>query len=400
MKVKIISTISLILASIVFLSALSLAGVFDDTTPPLIICDTPQDGEVIKGNYIFSFGVGDSKSKIQDVIVNIDGIEYPISPPEEGFENYHRFSVSIDTEGLYDGEHRLKIISRNNNDVQSVAEFSREFIVDNIPFTVSSEIDRTELKQGEIFSVVLLPSEPSIIESAKFDGRDIHFFPFGRGYKALINVRASSSTGTKKFEYIMRNVFDELIEEVIDIKVLSAKFLSEYIQLPPEKSKPFPEERRQREYQKLVNELENISDEQLWEGLFEVPVEGRLTSYFGTYRKYSTGGSSQHLGVDLACDEGTPIYSPNNGIVRIAEEFCVRGNFIMIDHGMGVYTLFNHLFEIEVESGDLVEKGDIVGYVGSTGLSTGPHLHWEMRLGRWVVNPFQWTEEVFTFKYD
>lgn len=397
MKSKVITIISLIVGICLFFTALVFAGAFDDETPPLVICYSPGEGDVINGEVVLSFGVGDSQSRIREVLVAVDDKEYPVEAPDGGFENYHRFSISLDTTRLYDGDHRLRFVAITENEVCPRTEIERSVFVDNIPFEVELIADRTEVPQGNVFSVVLLPTEPAVVREATFNDRDITFYPFGNGYKAIVNVRASADTGVKVFEYLMENEFGEEWEGSLEVEVSSAGFLSEYIQLPPDKSKPFPEERRQREYQMLKDELLNPTDKQLWKGFFEVPVEGRLTSYFGTFRKYSTGATGQHLGVDLACDEGTPIYSPNQGEVRIAQEFCVRGNFVMIDHGRGVYSLLNHLSEITVEEGDEVEKGDIVGYVGDTGLATGPHLHWEMRVGRWVVNPYQWTEEEFTY---
>ena len=77
----------------------------------------------------------------------------------------------------------------------------------------------------------------------------------------------------------------------------------------------------------------------------------------------------------------------------MAEMLQVRGGTVIIDHGLGVYTAFYHLSRIDVEAGQWVERGTVVGAVGDTGLSTAPHLHWEMRVWKVPVNPFQWTQE-------
>jgi murein DD-endopeptidase MepM/ murein hydrolase activator NlpD len=97
----------------------------------------------------------------------------------------------------------------------------------------------------------------------------------------------------------------------------------------------------------------------------------------------------------LGADKGTPIYAPAAGTVVMAERLQIRGKVVILDHGLGVYTGFWHLSEINVSVGQPVEKGEVVGLVGNSGLSSGPHLHWEMRVGGVPVDPLQWTRRAF-----
>jgi murein DD-endopeptidase MepM/ murein hydrolase activator NlpD len=122
----------------------------------------------------------------------------------------------------------------------------------------------------------------------------------------------------------------------------------------------------------------------------------RTTAPFGQRRSYSGGPvSSYHSGHDYGADEGVPIYAPITGTVALAEPLQVRGHAVIIDHGLGVFTGFWHLSQIDVSAGQIVGKGELVGLVGNTGLSTGPHLHWEMRVGNVPVDPLQWTARTF-----
>jgi murein DD-endopeptidase MepM/ murein hydrolase activator NlpD len=129
-----------------------------------------------------------------------------------------------------------------------------------------------------------------------------------------------------------------------------------------------------------------------------MPAEGRITSPFGTYRTFSTGGEERHLGVDIANKEGTPIRAANRGEVMLAEGLIVRGNTVIMDHGRGVFSIYNHLAAVAVDPGQPVEKGQVIGYMGSSGLATGSHVHWEMRVFKWVVDPMQWTKAAFTYR--
>jgi murein DD-endopeptidase MepM/ murein hydrolase activator NlpD len=82
----------------------------------------------------------------------------------------------------------------------------------------------------------------------------------------------------------------------------------------------------------------------------------------------------------------------------LAEELIVRGKTVIVDHGRGVFSIYNHLSAVAVEPGQKLEKGEVLGYMGSTGLATGPHVHWEMRVFKWVVDPIEWTKVVYTYR--
>jgi murein DD-endopeptidase MepM/ murein hydrolase activator NlpD len=139
----------------------------------------------------------------------------------------------------------------------------------------------------------------------------------------------------------------------------------------------------------------SVRPARLWEGLFLVPAPGEETSPFAIRRSYNGGPlGSFHAGVDLGMKSGTAVVAANSGVVVLAEPLRVRGNAIIIDHGLGLFTAYYHLSQIQVRVGQLVKKGDRIGYSGDTGLSTGPHLHWEMRVGGEPVDPWEWTRRV------
>ena len=105
--------------------------------------------------------------------------------------------------------------------------------------------------------------------------------------------------------------------------------------------------------------------------------------------------TSYHSGHDYGADTGEPVLAPITGTVVLAEPLQVRGKVVILDHGLGVFTGFWHLSQIDVEAGQVVGRGEQVGLVGNTGLSTGPHLHWEMRVHNMPVNPIQWMRQEF-----
>jgi murein DD-endopeptidase MepM/ murein hydrolase activator NlpD len=129
---------------------------------------------------------------------------------------------------------------------------------------------------------------------------------------------------------------------------------------------------------------------------FSAPLEGEYahTSPFGSRRTYEPSPViSAHEGEDLSAPAGTAVHAPAAGVVVLAEPLFVRGNAVVLDHGNGVFTGYWHMEELDVQRGDRVERGQLLGRVGSTGLSTGAHLHWELRVDGVPVDPLQWLEK-------
>jgi len=132
-----------------------------------------------------------------------------------------------------------------------------------------------------------------------------------------------------------------------------------------------------------------------------MPEDTRRTSFFGDRRTYLYSGgeraSAIHVGLDLAAPVGTPVFSSGAGIVRMARDRIVTGLTVVIEHLPGVYSLYYHLDEISVEEGDEVDSGALIGTVGATGLATGPHLHWEVRVAGVPVSPEGATQQPLLF---
>lgn len=124
-----------------------------------------------------------------------------------------------------------------------------------------------------------------------------------------------------------------------------------------------------------------------------MPVEGaRLTSGFGMREHPVLGGHRIHKGIDLAAPVGTPVYAPADGTVARADWFSSYGLYIQIEHGASMETRYGHLSRVNVAAGQQVHRGDIIGFVGTTGRSTGPHLHYEVRVAGEAVNPITYME--------
>ena len=125
----------------------------------------------------------------------------------------------------------------------------------------------------------------------------------------------------------------------------------------------------------------------LWRGTFALPRPGRVTSPYGSSRQFNGVVRSRHMGTDFAGPTGAPIKAVNRGVVRLVDEFYLGGNIAYVDHGAGLVTAYLHMSRVDVAVGDTVERGEVVGRVGSTGRVTGPHLHLIVRYGSITVDP-------------
>lgn len=137
---------------------------------------------------------------------------------------------------------------------------------------------------------------------------------------------------------------------------------------------------REPEYNAIVAARAKVTGAQGWKQDFIWPVKGRISGRFGRQRIYRGEPGSFHSGIDIAKPTGTPFVAPADGVVILARTgFSLEGGLLMIDHGNGLNSAFLHCARLHVKEGDTVRQGQHIGDVGSTGRSTGPHLHWGLK---------------------
>jgi murein DD-endopeptidase MepM/ murein hydrolase activator NlpD len=120
------------------------------------------------------------------------------------------------------------------------------------------------------------------------------------------------------------------------------------------------------------------------------PVEGQITGSFGERIDPFNGEGAFHSGVDISSSVGSPVIAPADGVVTYADFLGGYGRAVMVDHGHGISTRYGHLASFGVAAGQHVHRGDVIGYVGLSGRSTGPHLHYEVRINDTPVNPYKY----------
>jgi len=257
---------------------------------------------------------------------------------------------------------------------------------------------------------MLLPGETLRVEvdglisgskyKAIFMGKSYPFFVVGpNAQRALIGIKLDAVPGSYGLTFktpvipgkVQENDFPEAPYMVtIDTKV----FTIENVNFTPEKSSLATAESREGAIIHRANLF--LSRDQQWEGTFEYPVDGKVIGEFGLKRmRNGTIDVGFHKGIDLRADKGTPALAANSGTVVLASHFKAHGNTVMINHGQGVMTIYLHLQSISVKLRQKVTKGQEIGKVGSTGMATGPHVHFQVFVHGVPVDPKQWVDTEF-----
>ncbi len=229
---------------------------------------------------------------------------------------------------------------------------------------------------------------------AEFLRKEVRFYKTGENkYRAILGIPLTAEPGEYKILFRIKTKEGLKIEWTEAVQIEKSVFKKEALSIPPGKSRHLTSKYLGKEGREIAKAYKKEEPGQLWEGKFILPTEGRISSPFGAYRIYNEGQASwRHRGVDIANKEGTEILAPNSGKVVISEDMRVHGGTIIIDHGQGILSIFSHLKERLVKKGEGVEKGQLIGTMGQTGLATGSHLHWGLCASGTVVDPLEWTK--------
>lgn len=244
--------------------------------------------------------------------------------------------------------------------------------------------------QGQVALVTVTGAGSAREVQGTLGDRPLVFFPAGDAHVALIGVDLERAPGTKPWR--VRALDERGVETARSgaITVRAGQFSVERLNLPTPMVDldPAAEKRAKEEGARLRALYATITMERLWRGRFVPPVAGEgAWNGFGARRIINGQPRMPHSGADRSAERGTPVVASNRGRVALIGEFFFAGRLVVLDHGLGLYTLYFHLDRIDVAEGSLVERGEPIGTVGSTGRATGPHLHWAAMLLEARVNP-------------
>lgn len=242
----------------------------------------------------------------------------------------------------------------------------------------------SKIHQGDAFVVRVSGLKGKTEPSAVLNNKPLSFSSCGKGcFVAIGAVDLTASPGTYR---IPLKIGKQKI--MLRMRVLESRFETIHLTLPEDKVSPSPEDiERIKKEADLLNSLWLVDSLKLWEGSFVLPLDNPLSTSFGTKRIINKETVSLHRGLDMQGEEGEGIKASNTGMVLLTEELFFGGNTVVLDHGQGIFTVYMHLSNFNVSPGDLVSKDDIIGFVGSSGRSSGPHLHFGVKVMGVNTNP-------------
>jgi hypothetical protein len=357
---------------------------FTETEPPTLSVEGLASGDRVGPGASVSIQAADARLGVSEVIALLDGNLVLASGGPE------RWSVSL-PDTLEDGPHKLVVVARdrswNKNEASQVLRFDSDSQPPRFRLAPS-----TAAAQGRVVPIFLSSDEPAVSVEATAFGRPLPLIERDGLWVGLTGAGVSQESG--ELVITAEDSLGNRGERRLALSVEPTAFLGGgVVTLDARRQKNQKDDglrSQDREKRKVAYAVPQ--PEWLIEGAGELPVEGRLSSPFGKIRTYNTGVRRHHLGTDIAIGQGTPVKASGAGVVALAELLPLHGNAVVLRHGPSLSTSYNHLHTMDVAVGDTVKKGDIVGTVGSTGQSTGPHLHWGMVAGGVAVAAESWLD--------
>jgi hypothetical protein len=242
------------------------------------------------------------------------------------------------------------------------------------------------LTQGQVGLLHLTGAD---IQEARvlFRSREYPFIALdGDGWYALVVADVDAQPRDYPLAVLAQTSDGTMLNFDAVVTIASANYVRANFDVPPNLAYLIDPQIERNEYARLDAIIEGRELERYWdEAGFKLPTTEPYTARFGDYRILNQTVQTRHTGWDQSAPPGTPVAAMAGGTVAFAGHLDIRGNYIVINHGWGVYTGYAHLSQINVERGQTIATGQIVGLTGNSGRSNGPHLHWEVAVnGEWI----------------
>lgn len=260
------------------------------------------------------------------------------------------------------------------------------------PKEPSLEVRPESVRQGDPALVIVENADTSTLRSITFNGKPLGVFEQGGKPAAMIGIDLRMQTGS----YPLVLTFEDGETLRRSVQVTARTIAKVPLGIPEELGGNTPESERQLintlvEEGRIINSIPS-SHQKLWTGGFRYPVDNPVVTDTYGYSRLTGASTISHKGTDFRAAVGTPVYAMNSGLVRFASSMRNYGNTIVIDHGLGLHTIYMHLSELGVGVGQTVEKGELIGKSGATGYVIGAHLHLSVRIGGTSIDPEKFME--------
>lgn len=352
-----------------------------NTAPPSISLDGPAD--TLRGTVAVTVQLApDGRSQVVDA--QVDGRPIAAGPV-----------LTVDTTTLPDGPHQLVVTAEDRSWRRNRASTARELRSDNTPPRLSVDVRPGAVAQGHTWLLRVATDEPSAVEASVADRPVTLQEGSGFGW-AIVGIGADTPPASAPLVVGAVDRVGNRAEQRSAVQVVPTTFTQDRVDVSPNLAPLLRPEVRAVEDARLAPIYAAVTQPRLWDGPFALPVQGQIVTEFGEVRSYNGGPFERHHGgTDFAAPAGRAVLAPARGKVVLVDRVQLRGTIVILDHGLGVFTTYAHLSAVDVQVGQEVQRGQAFAKVGSTGLSEGPHLHWELWVGGVNVDPMEWTQQSF-----
>lgn len=319
---------------------------------------------------------------------------YPAGEPETPLfqGNEAEYSAFVFSEnGVYD----IVVESfreREGNEPYGNYKFQMQCEINIPPQLPEIRASAEQIQQGDVLAIEVTHLPEGVLPVAETELGTVSFYPLNDRMLGFVPTSYNREPG----HYAVLVTCGEISRE-IPVEVLPGDFEVQnlWIDTSNEKIIEANSPYAYQQYREAIYPLYETADPEIyWNGPFIAPLEEyRITTQYAMTR-YTNGSPtpSYHAGTDLAASSGTPVHAPARGRVVFSQYLLNTGNTMVIEHGAGLKTFYFHMETRNAEEDEMVEQGELIGTVGTTGYSTGPHLHFEMRLGNQSINPWNLIE--------
>jgi murein DD-endopeptidase MepM/ murein hydrolase activator NlpD len=247
------------------------------------------------------------------------------------------------------------------------------------------------LKPGGVAVIAVTATHDLAELTGEISRRPVRFWTSAssKEWNGLVGINVDSAPGAIPLLIQGRTAEGATARTKVSLLVERHRFETRRLSVDPKMVNPPEEElaRIRQEARAMAEAFAVVTPQRYWHGPFNAPVPGTANSSFGRLTVTNGKPAGRHQGTDFRAATGTPVRAPNRGRIVMAQNLYFAGNTVIIDHGLGVFSLLAHLSRIGVEPGVTVARGDLLGESGATGRVTGPHLHWAVRFGEMSVDP-------------
>ena len=301
-------------------------------------------------------------------------------------------TLTIDTATLPDGPHRVQVEAEDQSFRRNRAEATFDLRTDNTPPRLTLDIQPGEVSQGHTWYLRVQTNEQAAVE-ATLDGKPLTIQAGNAFGWVAGGIDADAEPKDLPLVVAGTDGAGNRSEQQATMHVVKTQYTSDRVDVSASLLPLLQPQVRAAEDAHLAPTYANVTQPKLWEGAFRMPVSGEIITQYGEVRSYNGNPfEGHHAGIDIAAPLSRPVVAPARARVALIEKVQLRGNVVVLDHGLGVFTTYAHLSEINVQVGQEIAAGQPFAKVGTTGLSEGPHLHWELWVGGVNVDPVEWTK--------